>query len=451
MNRMTMVLASAVLLAVAFGLGFGAARWLRDAPPAAGDAAGTAENEILYWVAPMDPNYRRDRPGKSPMGMNLVPVYADETGGGSDQPSVRIDPVVINNIGVRTEPVRRGDLNRVIESVARVVPNEYRLGHVHVRTEGWIEYLSVHTEGDRVKAGDVLFRFYAPALVSAQREYVRALDQGRELVIDATAERLLALGLQPAQVEMLRKTGRVHRLVDVRAPHAGYVMQLNVRHGMYVDPELMIMSIADLSSVWVEVDVFARQAGWVEAGQSTRMTLPAAPGREWRGTVDYVYPTLREESRTLRARLVFENPELVLRPGMYARVQIDADPRENVLLVPTQAVIRHPDGARVIVALGDGHFRPAEVIPGVESRGTIEIIDGLKAGEDVVVSAQFLIDSEASLDASLLRMIAPDRETDPAHDHNISGHDMEGHDMEGHDIDDHDMNAHSDGGHEHGH
>lgn len=428
-----------VVAIVTAALGFGAAWWLfgRDGDSAGGSGeSDSGEREILYWVAPMDPNYRRDEPGKSPMGMDLVPVYADGEGAPDGPPALRIDPAVVNNIGVETATAERTDLPRTIESVARIVPNEYRLGHIHVRTEGWIEYLSVHTEGDLVERGDVLFRFYAPALVSAQREYVQSLAQGRPEIIEAAAERLLALGLQAQQVEQLEQTREVQRLVEFKAPHDGYVMELNVRHGMYVTPELMIMSIADLSSVWVEVDVFERQARWVEAGQAARMTLASAPGRAWQGEVDYVYPTIRRESRTARARLVFDNAELVFRPGMYASVRIDAAPREDVVAVPSSAVIRTGSGQRVILALGEGKFRPAQVETGLESDGHTEIVEGLDPGERIVVSSQFLIDSEASTDASLLRMIGDDDG-----DHDMEGMDHSDHDMEDMDHSDHDMDG----------
>jgi len=419
MNTSRWIAAGGLAAVAAAGIGFGAAWWVfgQDGNQRGNGAGGSGEvasgeREILYWVAPMDPNFRRDEPGKSPMGMDLVPVYASADGDANGPPALTIDPAVVNNIGVKTARVERADLPRRIETVARIVPNEYRLGHVHVRTEGWIEYLNVHTEGDQVEQGEVLFRFYAPALASAQREYVQALGQGRPPVIAAAAERLLALGLQPQQVEQLEQSREVQRLVDVKAPHDGYVMELNVRHGMYVTPALMIMSIADLSSVWVEVDVFERQAGWIAAGQPARMTLASAPGRAWRGEVDYVYPTVRPESRTARARLVFDNPGMVFRPGMYASVGIDAAPRQDVVVVPSSAVIRTGNGKRVILALGEGKFRPAEVQTGLESDGRTEVVAGLEPGERVVVSSQFLIDSEASTDASLLRMLGQDAATE---------------------------------------
>ncbi|MEX0914644.1 MAG: efflux RND transporter periplasmic adaptor subunit, partial [Wenzhouxiangellaceae bacterium] len=161
----------------------------------------------------------------------------------------------------------------------------------------------------------------------------------------------------------------------------------------------------DLSTVWVEADVFESQAGWIAAGQRARMTLPSAPGREWQGEVDYVYPTIRPESRTARARIVFDNPQLVLKPGMYTNVRIDAAPRNDVVVIPSQAVIRSAHQERVVLALGAGRFRPAEVVTGLESDGRTEIIEGLAPGERIVISAQFLIDSEASTNPSLLRML----------------------------------------------
>jgi len=431
---------AALLLALL--VGFAGAWWLlSDTNPAsqqqaASGPASTGEREILYWVAPMDPNFRRAEPGKSPMGMDLLPVYAeDRDAAGSDQPALRISAAMRNNIGVKTATAQRSGLPRTLATVARVVPNEYRLGHVHVRTEGWIEYLSVHTEGARVEQGDVLFRFYAPALVSAQQEYLQALQLQQTALIAAAAERLLALGLQPRQIDLLKQDREVLRLVDIRAPRDGFVLELNVRHGMYVTPALMIMSIADLSSVWVEIDVPERQAGWIEAGQLARMTLASAPGREWPARVDYVYPTLRSESRTLRARLVFDNPELVFRPGMYANVRIDAGARDDVVVVPSQAVIRSGNQQRVILALGDGYFRPAQVRTGLESEGRVEILEGLSAGEKVVISSQFLIDSEASLDASMLRMIAQEQEATELTGARMQDMDHSGHDMESMDDD----------------
>jgi len=426
------VVITIVIAVAATMVRFGAAWWLLPGGGEGTAGGSSGEREIRYWVAPMDPNFRRDAPGKSPMGMDLVPVYADGEEAKSDTPSIRIDPVVINSIGVQTDTAVRDDLPRRIETVARVEPNEHRLGHVHVRTEGWIEILNVHAEGGRVERGDVLFRFYAPALVSAQSEYLQALDQERPAIIKASAERLMALGLQPQQIERLEESRDVQRLVDVKAPHDGYVMNLNVRHGMFVTPSLMIMSIADLSTVWVEADVFENHAARVAPGQLVHMTVPGAARQVWLGEVDYVYPTIRPESRTARARIVFDNPELELKPGMYAKVRIDAAPRDGVVVVPSQAVIRTGRQERVVLALGDGRFRPAVVVTGLESGGRTEIIEGLSAGERIVVSGQFLIDSEASMDASLMRMIGEDAPTQALP--REQGRDKGGMDHSGHDM-----------------
>lgn len=389
-----------------------------------------AEREILYWVAPMDPNFRRDEPGKSPMGMDLVPVYADEAGGSgaSDEPSIRINPAVINNIGVKTRPVRKQDLNREIEAVGVVTPDDGRISHVHVRTEGWIEELNIDTVGDQVSAGQPLFEIYSPALVSAQEEYLQATRTGNESLLRAARIRLVALGMSDERVNELRQRGTSKRLFTVRAPRDGYVIELNVRQGMYVQPGNTILSIADLSRVWVEVNLFEGQIAWVDSGQAATMHLPfAASDRQWRGEVDYVYPTMDAETRTGRVRLAFDNRDLALKPNMYARVMIAAAPHRQALAVPTQSIIRTGDGARVILALGEGRFRPARVETGLEVGGMTEILAGLDESERIVVSSQFLIDSEASVDASLLRMIGEEGGDSEAMDHETMDHEAMDH------------------------
>lgn len=394
-----------LLVAVAAALlGFSAA-WtlLQPAAPPATDGA-EKQREILEWVAPMDPNYRSDKPGKSPMGMDLVPVYADDAGA-SDEPSIRIGSAVVNNIGVKIASVQRGALSRNIETVGFIAPDDERVAHIHIRTEGWIEQLAADTEGDRVEQGGLLFRIYAPDLVSAQDEYLQALRIDQPALRQAVESRLRALGMLSEQIKALRSSRQVQQLFDVRAPQAGYVMELNVRQGMFVQPGTTIMTLADLSEVWVEVDVFENQIGWVQPGQIARMRLPFAPDRVWRGEVEYVYPTIRASSRTARVRLAFVNPDLGLKPEMYARVEIDAAPSRDLLHIPTEAVIRTGNSERVILALGDGRFRPAAVRTGLESQGRVEIVEGLAEDERIVVSSQFLIDSEASLDASLLRLL----------------------------------------------
>ncbi len=395
----------AVLLVLAGFAGFILARATQDSEHIEAAENGEAERTIAYWQAPMDPNYRRDGPGKSPMGMDLIPVYAEsDMGSGQDEPALKINPAVINNIGIRTETVRRVDLSRNIRTVGNVMMDDERRSDIHVRTEGWIEKLVVETEGEVVAEGDLLFQIYAPNLVAAQSEYLQAHRLGHRELIRAARERLLALGMTSDQVNDLRSSGTATHLIDVLATQSGVVMALNVREGMFVKPSDTTMSLADLSEVWVLADIFETESDWLAPDQKAVMTLPAFPGKTWEGKVEYVYPTVEAMSRTVQVRLRFPNLDGRLKPNMYANLSVDAEPERGALVINEQALIRSSSGDRVILALGDGRFRPARVVSGIESRGLVQIIEGLNEGEEVVTSSQFLIDSEASLDAALLRI-----------------------------------------------
>ncbi|HHJ14504.1 MAG TPA: efflux RND transporter periplasmic adaptor subunit [Gammaproteobacteria bacterium] len=367
------------------------------------------DREILYWVAPMDPNYRRDKPGKSPMGMDLVPVYADEAG---EQDIVKINPVMVQNLGVRTAKVERGPLWRRIDTVGYVAFDERRLSHIHLRTDGWIETLNVKSNGERVNKGDVLFELYSRELVNAQEEYVQALRGSNDYLKRASRERLLALGMSPAQIREVQRKRRAFQRVRILASQNGIVHNLNVREGMYVKPSTEVMTLADLSSVWLLVDVFERQSEWVAVGQPAEVRLGYLPGKTWEGEVEFVYPTINPRTRTLQARLRFDNPDETLKPDMYADVRIYAGPKRDVLSIPREALIKSSDAQRVILALGEGRFRAVPVVAGMESGEWVEILDGLREGDEVVTSAQFLIDSEASLKASFQRMGGEDTPKD---------------------------------------
>ena len=359
------------------------------------------EAEILYWVAPMDPNYRREKPGKSPMGMDLVPVYANAAG---DAGTVRIDPVMVQNLGVRSARVERGKLWRQINTVGYVAFDERKLSHVHLRTDGWIEKLNVKSDGEQIRKGDVLFELYSRELVNAQEEYIQALRGSNDYLKRASRERLEALGMSSAQVSQVARDRRASQRVRILASQDGVVDGLNVREGMYVKPATEVLTLADLSSVWLLVDVFERQSDWVAVGQPAEVRLGYLPGRVWAGEVEFVYPTIDPKTRTLQARLRFDNPDDALKPDMYANVRIYAGPKDEVLSIPREALIKTGKTERVIVSLGDGRFRAQEVIAGMESGDFVEIINGLNEGDTVVTSGQFLIDSEASLRASFNRM-----------------------------------------------
>jgi membrane fusion protein, copper/silver efflux system len=398
MNR-TRIITAIVLLAIGVSAGFFIARSLSPQTAAQGD------KEILYWTGPMNPSYRSDKPGKSPMGMDLVPVYKDAAGGtGEGEPALQLNPAVINNIGVRTARVQRGALHRITDAVGFVEPNDDLASVLHVRSEGWIEHLFAKTEGEFVNKGDVLFQFYSPVIANAKTEYVQALRIGRPNHIAAANERLLSLGMDQDQIDALQITGKSKRLVDVRAQQDGVILDLNVREGAYVQPGMTVLSLADLNSIWVQVEVFEDQANWVKNEQRVIMHLPFIPGRIWEGVVDYVYPTVDEKSRTVRVRLKFDNTDQVLKPGMYAEISIYGKELKEALSIPREALIRAGKSERVILALGQGRFRPAQIISGMEVGERVEILSGLNEGEEIVISSQFLIDSEASLVGSLLRM-----------------------------------------------
>ena len=381
--------------------------------PAGNVAFAEEEKEILYWVAPMDPNYRRDKPGKSPMGMDLIPVYAGEDDGGS---TVTISPAVVQNLGIRTTRAELSRLWRAIDTVGYVDYDESKVSHIHLRTSGWIEDLVVRSEGERVKKGDRLFDLYSPELVNAQEEFVTALSSGNKGLIRASRERLAALGVSESQINRLQRTKKVQQRISVYAPQDGVVSTLPVREGMYVKPSMRVMTLGDLSSVWVLAEVFERQVNWVKVGQPAEVRMSFIPGEAWEGEVEYIYPNLDPKTRTLKVRLRFDNPGEQLKPNMYANVKIYGGPKDDVIVIPIEALIRTGRSERVILALGDGKFEAREVVSGIESGDYVEIKRGLSDGEKIVVSGQFLIDSEASMRASLMRMSEPDNNGDTGTD-----------------------------------
>ena len=396
-----------ILLLAAAVIGFFAGRI--DAPGGNGGAAASGdggEREILYWVAPMDANFRRDEPGKSPMGMDLVPVYADEV---DSQPgTVKIDPTVVNNLGVRTAKAERGELSRHIDTVGYVQFDEDTLHHVHTRVDGWIEKLATKATGDPVEKGQLLFELYSPTLVNAKQEFLAALRSNNSVLLQASRERLMALGVTESQIAQLEKDRTAGQRVRVYAETDGVVAHLAVREGIFVTPANEVMSIAELDKVWVLAEVFEREAAWVKPGQMAMVELDYLPGKMWHGTVDYVYPELDPKTRTLTVRIRFDNEDEMLRPNMFARVTIHAEDTGPVVHVPREAVIRGGNIDRVVAVLGEGRFRSRPVTLGIESGDRVAIRSGLEAGEEIVVSGQFLIDSESNIEAALARMDAED-------------------------------------------
>lgn len=362
-------------------------------------------DEPLYWQAPMDANYRRDEPGLSPMGMALVPVYAEQTGVGMKSAGlVTISPQVENNLGVRTVVVELKSLDIAINTVGYVGFDEDRLIHIHPRVEGWLEHLFVKSEGESVQAGQPLYALYSPKLVAAQEEFVLALERGNQRLIHSTQQRLATLQVPQAQISALKKSRKPSKTIIVHSPQTGVIANLGVREGMFVKPGTALMSVGALDEVWVTAEVFERQAGVLAVGNDVTMSLDYLPGRRWQGQVDYIYPILDNQTRTVRVRLRFANTHALLKPNMFAQVIIHSGESQPSLLVPREAVIRTGTQNRVVLALGDGRYKSVEVTLGrVGSRET-EILDGLKEGDRVVSSAHFLLDSESSIDSDFQRM-----------------------------------------------
>ena len=363
-------------------------------------AVADTEHKALYWYDPMYPNQHFDHPGKSPfMDMQLVAKMPDvaTSGATSAAGSVTIDPRVVQNLGVRLAAAEPGQFARVVDTVGLVAVDEHRIEAIQVRASGWVEQLAVRAVGDPVRRGQLLAAVYSPDLLAAQQEFLIALGSGDAGLVRASRERLGLFGLSEAQISHVEKTRQAERRVNYYAPADGYVMELGVRQGAAVQPDTLLFQLADLSSVWVNAEVPETQAAWIRTGDRVQTEVPALPGERFDGQVDYVYPELSTATRTLKLRVVVQNHDRRLRPGMFASVHLLGAPKEQVLMIPTEAVIKTGQRNVVIVADDASHFHPALVRVGAEYAGKSEIIEGLMPGQQVVASGQFLIDSEANL------------------------------------------------------
>ena len=356
------------------------------------------------YVCPMHPQIVRDEEGSCPIcGMDLVAKTIDADV--DKYPTVAISNAVINSMGVRTQPAQNTTLWKYIETVGRIDYDETRLAHVHPRAAGWMEQLDLRAEGDPIKRGQLIGRLYSEEILSAQVDFLIALDKASSAArIEKARNRLRLLGVTEGTISAIQKRGESINTVPIVSNADGVVTMLGARKGMYVTPEMEILTIADLSRIWVLVDVYEHQIDWLAEGVTAEIRVPAYPGRVWEGAVEYIYPALDPISRTLKVRLAFDNPDGILKANMFADVVIYGGPKREVLAVPAEAVIETGRRSSVVLALGDGRFKPADVVTGMSSNGLVEILSGIDAGDEVVVSGQFLIDSESSLQASFLRM-----------------------------------------------
>ena len=373
------------------------------------------DNVPLYWVAPMDPNFKRDKPGKSPMGMDLIPVYEDAASDNSPG-TVRIDPVTINNLGVKTHIVKAEIPSQSIRAFGRVTFAQDAIVHIHPRVEGWIETLNVRNEGEYITQGEALYSLYSPALVNAQEELIIALKQNNNALISAAKSRLKALNAPAALLERIQTQRKVERTITFSAPQSGVVSALNIQEGFYVTPATTMLAIANMQRVWVLADIFASDADKVKVGQHAQITSEHLPAFNIDAPVDYIYPTLDMRTRTLRTRFIVDNAELMLKPDMFMAVVINsqsmlseeksAENAQARIVVPQQAVIRTGKDDRVVLALGDGKFKSIHVELGAVFDDVIEVVKGVQEGDEIVISAQFLLDSESSISSDFMRMSA---------------------------------------------
>ncbi|NAZ46889.1 efflux RND transporter periplasmic adaptor subunit [Vibrio toranzoniae] len=410
---MNTVKVATIALLVGGALGFGANRFLFNsahdmsamAASSGTASAASASDDPLYWVAPMDPNYQRDKPGQSPMGMDLIPVYADDSSGGADKAgTVYIDPSVENNLGVKTAKVGLEALSPRIETVGYVAFDESTLWQTNVRAAGWVEKLYINAVGEKVNKDDVLFTLYSPELVKAQEELLSAYKTGRKGLIKGSTERLITLGVDKAQIRSITRRGKASQNIEIKAPAGGVIASLNIREGGYLSPAQAVISAGPLDEVWVDAEVFERQAHWISSGSNAEMTLDAIPGKEWQGNVDYVYPILDPKTRTLRVRLKFSNPNGELKPNMFANIALKPISDDAVLTIPRSSVIHSGGMTRVVLSEGEGKYRSARIEVGREAGEKIEVLQGLTQGEHIVTSAHFMLDSESSQSADLSRI-----------------------------------------------
>lgn len=413
MNRlMTTAAVSAFALIAGALIGYSLRRPASSGAPAS--AAQSTARAALYWYDPMHPDQHFDKPGKSPfMDMQLVPKYADSADAGGA--GITIDPRVRQNLAIRTAVAERGSLNPEVVVVGSVAYDEEALAVVEARARGYLERVYVRKPLAHVRAGEPLADLVAPEWAAAEAEYLalRSMSGATIPALRAAArQRLAVVGVPDDAIRRLDRTGKASSRVTLTAPRDGVVASLDAREGQAVEPGMPLFRINGLDRVWVHAEVPEQQARGIEIGVPAKIEVAAFSGRTFSGTVDAVLPDVDAATRTERVRIELANPDRGLAPGMYATVRLAAGQSREAVLVPSEAVIRTGTRTVVIVADAGGAFRPVEVRTGAESGDRIAILDGLDAGARVVVSGQFLIDSEANLRGTLTRMNAPE-ETRP--------------------------------------
>jgi membrane fusion protein, copper/silver efflux system len=407
-----------------------------DYVPVYTDEDQPQKREILFYRSPMNPEVTSPVPAKDAMGMDYVPVYAEDNGG-DVAGTVKISPVVQNNIGLRTATAEIRNMSRTIRTLGRVDFDEEKVFRLHPKIDGWITNIRVDKTGQPVAEDEILLDFYSPKLVSTQQEYLLAIENyaalksssfedirsGAQGLVASSRARLRLLDVPEHQIKELEETHTVKESVHIHSPAGGTVMHIGVREGQYVTPATELYQIVDLSTVWVFADVYEYELPWIREGDVARMTMRSLPGKVLEGSVSYIYPYAESKTRTTKVRLVFDNPDLLLRPDTFSEITVQSQERSNLVVVPAEAVVRSGSYDQIFVMKEEGTFEPRKVKLGVESGEDVAVLDGIQAGERVVVSAQFLIDSESKLREATAKMLNLDEtEGDSSSQHKEGAH-----------------------------
>ncbi len=385
-------------------------------PTTSAEGSGTKtkppQRKIKHWKAPMDSTFIRDKAGKGPMGMDLIPVYEDELAAAGQ---IRINPTVVQNIGVKTVKVKRRTLTHKIRTIGTLTYDERKVHHIHTKYGGWIEKLHVDFTGQEVKQNDLLMEIYSPELLSTQEELVLALKYKESLkdspygelteaadsLLASTKKRLELFDVPAHQIEALIRDKTITKTMHIHSPVRGFVIEKKALHGMHVQPGMSLYMIADLSNIWVLADIYEYEVPWVKVGQKVEMNLSYFPGKKFTGKVTFIDPFLDPKTRTNKVRMEFANPKWNLKPDMYANVTIKSTVTKRGVAVPEEAVIHSGEREIVVIQGPSGTFESRELILGPKADGYYQVLKGLRPGEIVVTSSSFLIDSESKLQEAI--------------------------------------------------
>ena len=422
-----------IVAAVAFGLGIGFAMLMTngrdpgetpigvtEAPTAKAHDGVSGGGKVKYWRAPMDPSYTSDEPGKSPMGMDLIPVYEDQAGDVSGA-TLQISPAFAQNMGVQSREVTKGDIPLKIRTVGNLTYDHKQVTWVNTKFEGWIEKVYVNYVGEEVEKGERLFDIYSPQLVTTQKEYLQSLDYWKRFesgsypevaarakkLVDAGRQRLSYWDINETQIRELEESGEVRRTLAVVSPVDGLVVERTEQasEGSHVDSGTNLYKLVDLSTIWVEAEVFEHQLPWLKVGQSASVSPSHGAGTQYRGNVRFLHPASNRETRTVSVSIELPNPRRELRADMYVDVTFEVPSAHDVLTVPEESVLYSGERNLVVLDLGGGAFEVRQVTLGVNGDNRWEVREGLEEGERVVISAQFLIDSESNLRQAVQKIV----------------------------------------------